>query len=119
MSLVMSPMQGAALSPPGLPDQRCLRASGSTAIRFHAETLAILIPASAIGIPRGLPAWPGKPEEDVVRVVIRLALRGRAFVFSPCACASGSSERRRPRPADVPRGIVWGTVVRLHQFCLS
>ncbi|HKL68031.1 TSUP family transporter, partial [Salibaculum sp.] len=68
MSLVMSPMQGAALL---LPVYLISDVYGIWIYRhsYSRRNLAILIPASAIGILAGY-MLAGKTDEDVVRVVI-------------------------------------------------
>jgi len=110
MSLVMSPMQGAALL---LPVYLISDVYGIWIYRhsYSRRNLAILIPASAIGILAGY-MLAGKTDEDVVRVVIGciglsfLTMRLRVRFIG----------KSTPRPADVPRGLVWGTVSGFTSF---
>ena len=110
MSLVMPPMKGAALL---LPVYIISDVYGIWIYRhsFSKRNLAILIPATAIGIVAGY-LLAGRTDEDVVRVVIGavglsfLAMRMRARVLG----------RSEARPADVPRGIFWGAVSGFTSF---
>ena len=110
MSLVMPPMKGAALL---LPVYIISDVYGIWIYRhsFSKRNLAILIPATAIGIVAGY-LLAGRTDEDVVRVVIGavglsfLAMRMRARVMG----------RSEARPADVPRGMFWGAVSGFTSF---
>ena len=110
MSLVMPPMKGAALL---LPVYIISDVYGIWIYRqsFSKRNLAILIPATAIGIVAGY-LLAGQTDEDAVRVVIGtvglsfLAMRVRARVIG----------RSEPRPADVPRGMFWGAVSGFTSF---
>ena len=110
MSLVMSPMQGAALL---LPVYLVSDVFGIWIYRrsFSGRNLAILIPAAAIGVFAG---WllAGDTDENVVRVIIGcvgltfLAMRQRSRMIG----------KRDPKPADVPRGLIWGSVSGFTSF---
>jgi uncharacterized membrane protein YfcA len=110
LSLVMSPMQGAALLLPVylISDIYGIWLySGS----FSRRNLAILIPDGALGVFAG---WflAGDTYENVVRVIIGCV--GLTFLTM--------RQRQRflggttPKPADFPRGIIWGQRVRVYQF---
>lgn len=110
MSLVMPPMLGAALL---LPVYLVSDVYGIWIYRrsYSGRNLAILIPAAAIGVFAGY-LLAGQTDEDMVRVVIGcigltfLAMRLRTrFMGKPV-----------PRPADVPRGIIWGSVSGFTSF---
>ena len=110
MSLVMSPMQGAALL---LPVYLVSDVFGIWIYRrsFSRRNLAILIPAAAIGVFAG---WllAGDTDENVVRVIIGcvgltfLAMRQRSRMIG----------KRNPQHADVPRGLIWGSVSGFTSF---
>jgi len=110
MSLVMPPMQGAALL---LPVYLVSDVYGIWIYRrsFSSRNLAILIPAAAIGVVVG---WllAGRTDENAVRVVIGciglafLALRLRTRFMG----------RGKPRGADVPRGLILGSVSGFTSF---
>jgi uncharacterized membrane protein YfcA len=110
MSLVMSPMQGAALL---LPVYLVSDVFGIWIYRhsFSRRNLAILIPAAATGVFAG---WllAGDTDENVVRVIIGcvgltfLAMRQRSRMIG----------KRNPQPADVPRGLIWGSVSGFTSF---
>ncbi len=110
LSLVMSPMHGAALL---LPVYLISDVYGIVIYRhsFSPRNLAILIPAGAIGVIIG---WllADRTDEHVVRLIIGcvglgfLALRMRSRFF-------GAPD---PRPADVPRGLIWGSISGFTSF---
>ncbi len=110
MSLVMAPMKGAALL---LPVYIVSDVYGVWIYRhsFSRRNLAILVPAAAIGIAVGF-LLAGRTDDNAVRVVIGivglsfLAMRLRARYL-------GKSE---PRPADVPRGLFWGSISGFTSF---
>lgn len=110
MSLVMDPMKGAALL---LPVYIVSDVYGIWIYRhsYSKRNLAILIPATALGILAGY-LMAGRTDEHVVRVVIGvvglsfLAMRLRARFLG----------RSVARPADVPRGLLWGTVSGFTSF---
>lgn len=110
MSLVMPPMQAAALL---LPVYLISDVYGIWIYRhaFSRRNLAILIPAAALGVLAGY-LLAGRTDENVVRVVIGciglafLAMRLRARFAGKIA----------PRPADVPRGLLWGSVSGFTSF---
>jgi uncharacterized membrane protein YfcA len=110
MSLVMSPMQGAALL---LPVYLVSDIFGIWIYRrcFSGRNLAILIPAAAIGVFVG---WflAGDTDENVVRIIIGcvgltfLAMRQRSRLIG----------KNDPKIADIPRGIIWGAVSGFTSF---
>ena len=110
MSLVISPMQGAALL---LPIYLISDIYGVYIYRgsFSLRNLLILIPAGVVGIIAGY-LLADQISDDAVRVVIGfvglafLAMRMRVRV-------KGKGEAR---PADVPRGIFWGSVAGFTSF---
>ena len=110
MSLVMSPMQGAALL---LPVYIISDAYGFWIYRrsYSARNLAILIPAAGVGILAGY-LMAEHIDENAVRVVIGcvglsfLAMRWRARRLG----------RAAPRPADVPKGLLWGSISGFTSF---
>ena len=110
MSLVMSPMQGAALL---LPVYLISDIYGIWIYRhsYSAINLKILIPAAAIGVFAGF-LLAGRTDENVVRVVIGCI--GLAFLSMRLRIRfMGKST---PRPADVPRGMLWGSVSGFTSF---
>ncbi|KPP83904.1 MAG: putative permease [Rhodobacteraceae bacterium HLUCCA08] len=110
MSLVMAPMKGAALL---LPVYLVSDVYGIWIYRhsFSPRNLAILIPASALGILAGY-LLAGRTDEDMVRVVIGVI--GLSFlVMRLRARFLGLT---KPRPADIPRGVLWGSVSGFTSF---
>lgn len=110
MSLVMSPMQGAALL---LPVYLVSDVFGIWIYRrsFSRRNLMILIPAAAIGVFAG---WllAGDTDEHIVRVIIGAV--GLTFLaMRQWGRWVGNST---PRPADVPRGLIWGSVSGFTSF---
>lgn len=110
MSLVMPPMQGAALL---LPVYLISDVYGIWIYRhsYSMRNIKILLPAATLGIIAG---WllAGKTNEDMVRMVIGivgmsfLAMRLRNRFFGAPS----------PRPADVPRGVFWGAISGFTSF---
>lgn len=110
VSLVMSPMQGAALL---LPVYLISDAFGVWIYRrsFSARNLAILIPASAIGILAGY-LLADRTSDNAVRVVIgcvglgflSMRLRNRFFGLP------------KPRKPDIARGVFWGSIAGFTSF---
>lgn len=110
LSLVMPPLEGAALL---LPVYLISDVYGLWIYRhsFSRRNLAILLPAGLLGILLG---WllAGRTDEDTVRLAVGLvglgfvALRLRRYFGKPAD----------PRQADVPRGIVWGTLSGFTSF---
>jgi len=110
LSLVMSPMHGAALL---LPVYLISDVYGIAIYRhsFSPRNLKILIPAGGIGV---LIGWllAGSTDEHVVRLIIGcvglgfLVLRWRSRLF-------GITDARA---ADVPRGIIWGSLSGFTSF---
>ena len=110
MSLVMPPMLGAALL---LPVYLVSDIYGIWIYRrsYSGRNLAILIPAAAIGVFAGY-ILAGGLDENMVRVVIGcigltfLAMRLRMRFLG----------KSKARDADVPRGLVWGSVSGFTSF---
>lgn len=110
LALVMPPMKGAALL---LPVYIVSDIFGIWIYRrsFSGRNLMILIPAAAAGILVGY-LMAGRTDEDAVRVVIGCV--GLAFLAMRLhGRVRGTSAAR---PADVPRGLFWGTVVGFTSF---
>lgn len=110
MSLVMSPMQGAALL---LPVYLISDVYGIWIYRrsFSPRNLKILIPASAIGVLVGflLAGW---TDEDMVRVVIGCI----GLTFLAMRLRMRFRGKSDARPADIPRGLLWGSVSGFTSF---
>jgi len=110
LSLVMPPLQGAALL---LPVYLISDVYGLWIYRrtFSRRNLAILLPAGLLGI---LAGWllAGRTDEDTVRLAIGLVGLG----FVALRIRSRLAGATAPRPADVPRGILWGTVSGFTSF---
>lgn len=110
MSLVMSPMQGAALL---LPVYIVSDVFGVWIYRhsYSRRNLAILIPAAAIGIVAGY-LLADRMNDNAVRVLVGLvgltflAMRLKARVLGKMA----------RRPADIPRGVLWGAISGFTSF---
>ena len=110
LSLVMPPMQGAALLLPVylVSDVYSLwiyRAS------YSKRNLLILIPASAVGVFIG---WllAGDTDENVVRVLIGSI----ALIFLAVRQWGRMRGKSEARPADVPRGLFWGSLSGFTSF---
>jgi len=110
MSLVMSSMQGAGLL---LPVYLVSDVYGIYIYRrsFSGRNLAILVPASAIGIAAGY-LLAGKTDEDVVRIVIG----GVGLSFLAMRMLSRLKGATEARPADIPRGLFWGSISGFTSF---
>ena len=110
MSLVTSPMQGAALL---LPVYLISDVYGVWIYRksFSVRNLMILIPAGAIGVFAG---WllAGDTDEDVVRIIIGCV----GLTFLALRQWSRWIGTVDPRPADVPRGLLWGSISGFTSF---
>ncbi len=110
LSLVMPPLQGAALL---LPVYLISDVYGLWIYRhtFSRRNLAILLPAGLLGI---LAGWllAGRTDEDTVRLAIGLVGLG----FVALRIKSRLAGATAPRPADVPRGVLWGTVSGFTSF---
>ena len=110
MSLVMSPMQGAALL---LPVYLVSDVYGIWIYRhsYSKRNLAILVPAAAIGVVAGY-ILAGRTDENMVRVIIGcigltfLAMRMRMRLMG----------KSKPKPADVPRGLILGSISGFTSF---
>ena len=110
ISLVMPPMQGAALL---LPVFLVSDVFGLWIYRhvFSRRNLAILIPAGAAGVFLGW-LFAGSVDDDMVRVIIGTI--GLGFI----AMRQWGRLRGRvaARPANVPSGLFWGTVAGFTSF---
>jgi uncharacterized membrane protein YfcA len=106
----MPPMQGAALL---LPVYLVSDVVGLWIYRhsFSRRNLAILIPAAAIGVFIG---WllAGRTDENMVRVIVGCV----GLTFLVMRQWSRLSGQRDPRPADIPRGLIWGSVSGFTSF---
>lgn len=110
LSLVMSPMQGAALLLPvylvsDVYSVWIYRAS------YSKRNLLILIPASALGVFIG---WllAGETDENFVRVLIGSI----ALIFLGVRQWGRMKGNSEARPADVPRGLLWGSLSGFTSF---
>jgi uncharacterized membrane protein YfcA len=110
MSVVMSPMMGAALL---LPVYLISDVFGIYIYRrsFSRRNLAILIPAGSIGIAAGY-FLAEQVSEDVVRVVIGCI--GLSFLAMRLWGEIGG--KTEARPADIPRGLLWGSISGFTSF---
>lgn len=109
MALVMSPVLGAALL---LPIYLATDVVGLWLYRrdHSARNLAILVPAGLAGVAFG---WAIASRVSDAFVGLLVGLVGLGF------CADAWRRRRRvapPRPADVPRGVVWGALAGFASF---
>lgn len=110
LSMVMPPMLGAALL---LPVYLISDVYGMYIYRqsYSARNLAILIPAAGLGIVAGY-LLADRVSDDAVRVIVGcvglsfLAMRLRARLIG----------KMEPRPADVPRGLFWGSIAGFTSF---
>jgi uncharacterized membrane protein YfcA len=110
MSLVMSPMLGAALL---LPVYLISDVYGIFIYRksFSPRNLAILIPAAALGILAGY-LVADAIDDDAVRILIGIV----GLSFLAMRLRSRLAGRPQPRSADVPRGVFWGSVSGFTSF---
>ena len=110
MSLVMSPMLGAALL---LPVYLISDVYGLYIYRksFSPRNLAILIPASALGIMAGY-LVAGSIDENTVRIIIGVV----GLTFLAMQLRSRLGGRPKPRSADIPRGVFWGSISGFTSF---
>lgn len=110
MSLVMSPMTGAALL---LPVYIVSDIYGIWIYReyYSKRNLAILIPAAAVGVLVGY-LLAGRIDEHSVRVVIGVV----GLSFLTMRMRARFLGRSAARPADVPRGLLWGMVSGFTSF---
>lgn len=110
MSLIMPPMQGAALL---LPVYLVSDVYGVWIYRqsYSRRNLLILIPAAATGVFLGW-LFASDTDEDVVRLIIGCV--GLTFLaMRQWGRFAGKSD---PRPADIPRGLFWGSVSGFTSF---
>ena len=110
LSLVMPPMQGAALL---LPVYLISDVYGVWIYRksYSKRNLLILIPAAAIGVLAGW-MFAADTDENVVRVLIGCV--GLTFLaMRQVSRMAGNSEAR---PADVPCGLLWGSISGFTSF---
>jgi uncharacterized membrane protein YfcA len=77
---------------------------------FSARNLAILIPASLVGIGIGWATATLIPEHAISLV---LGTMGLLFCLRQWLAPI---KTRQPRPADVPRGLFWGTIMGFTSF---
>ncbi|WP_062227095.1 sulfite exporter TauE/SafE family protein [Aureimonas frigidaquae] len=109
LALVMPPLHATALLAP------IYVASDMVGVylyrhRYSRRNLAILIPAAALGIGVG---WATAHLASPRLVTLLIGLIGLAFTLDMFL------KRKRvlpPRPADVPRGIVWGAITGFTSF---
>ena len=109
LALVISPVQAAALL---LPIFVVSDIFGLWSYRreFDRRNLAILIPAGTLGIAIG---WATASLVSDRYVGLMIGVIGVVF------CLNSWRQRNaqpRPKPADVPRGVVWGTVMGFSSF---
>lgn len=109
MALVMSPVLGAALL---LPIYLATDVVGLWLYRrdYSARNLAILVPTGLLGV---LIGWAVATRVSDTFVGLLVGLVGIGF------CANTWIRHRRaaaPRPADVPRGVFWGTLAGFTSF---
>ncbi|MCK0197069.1 sulfite exporter TauE/SafE family protein [Ancylobacter sp. 6x-1] len=107
MSLVMHPIPAAGLL---LPVYVVSDLFGVIAYRreFSARNVAIFVPSAAIGI---LIGWASASVVSEAAVMVMVGSIGLAFCLVRWFGAS-----REARPADVPRGMFWGTVSGFTSF---
>lgn len=110
MSLVMPPMLGAALL---LPVYLISDAYGIYIYRrsFSPRNLAILIPAAGLGILTGY-LVADAIDDDAVRVLIGIV--GLAFLAMQMRARMRGQVQARP--ADIPRGLLWGGISGFTSF---
>lgn len=110
MSLIMSPMQGAALL---LPVYLVSDVYGVWIYRrsYSKRNLIILLPAAAIGVFAGW-LFTSDTDEYVVRIIIGCV----GLTFLAMRQWSRFCGTNDPCPADVPRGLFWGSVSGFTSF---
>jgi len=110
ISLVMSPMQGAALL---LPVYLISDVFGIWIYRhsFSLRNLIILIPAGVLGVTIGY-LFAGQTDDNMVRIIIGCVGLG----FVGLRLKTRILGAPKPRPADVPRGVFWGTITGFTSF---
>lgn len=110
MSLVMSPMLAAALL---LPVYLISDAFGIYMYRksYSARNLAILIPAGAVGIVAGY-LLADRVSDDAVRVVVGCT----GLSFLAMRLWGAIKGKTMARPADIPRGLFWGSISGFTSF---
>ena len=108
MALVMSPVTAAALL---LPVYLVSDVFGLWAYRreFDRRNLMILIPATSLGI---LIGWAAARVTQEWMVTLLVGVIGISF----CINALLKRHNAAPRPADVPRGLFWGTIAGFTSF---
>lgn len=109
MALVMAPMAAAALL---LPIFVATDLVGLWLYRkiYSPRNLAILIPAGVVGVAFG---WAIAAHISDVFVGMLVGLTGIAFCLRIWLAGKGSAE---PRPADLPGGVLWGTLTGFTSF---
>jgi uncharacterized membrane protein YfcA len=111
MSLVMSPMLGAALL---LPVYIISDVYGMYIYRrsFSPRNLAILIPAAGLGILAGY-LVADAIDDDAVRILIGVV--GLSFLAMRLVARIGGGSAK-PQSADIPRGVFWGAISGFTSF---
>jgi uncharacterized protein len=109
LALVISPVQAAALL---LPIFVVSDLFGLWSYRrdFDRRNLKILVPAGVLGIAIG---WATASVVSDRYVGLMIGIIGVAFVANSWRTQQG---RAAPKPADVPRGVLWGTVMGFSSF---
>lgn len=109
LALVVSPVQAAGLL---LPIFVVSDWFGLWAYRreFSARNLAILIPASILGIGIG---WATAAIVSEALVTLLIGLMGLVFAIDRLRPRGGAAPER---PADIPRGVFWGMVTGFTSF---
>lgn len=77
---------------------------------FSGRNLAILVPGAIVGIGLG---WLTAARVSEEAVTLLVGLIGLAFVADRIRT---TGRERPPRPADVPRGLFWGTITGFTSF---
>lgn len=109
LALVMSPVRAAAVL---LPIYVLSDAFGLWAYRRHFDrrNLEILLPAAIAGI---LIGWLTASRVSEAHVALLVGLIGVAFCLNAWRRRHHAAQ---PRPADLPRGIFWGTITGFTSF---
>lgn len=109
MALVMSPVIAAALL---LPIYLATDLVGLWLYRrtFSARNLRILVPAGLVGVLLGW-AFAARVSDSLVELLVGLV--GIWFCLNTWLRSSASAA---PKPADVPRGVFWGTLAGFTSF---
>ena len=110
LALVMPPVAAAALL---LPVYLVSDVVGLWAYRrqFSRRNLMILVPAMTLGVAIGWATAKITMEQEWL-VKLLVGLIGIWYIAS----VMGKRRDRPPRPADVPRGVIWGTIAGFTSF---